>query len=42
MRTKDEDNSRFSQLYERTLKLVQNLLLFIAYWLGQHTRLSEI
>ena len=29
--TQDEANTRFSQLCERTLKLVQNLLLFIAY-----------
>ena len=27
---KDEANSRFSQLCERTLKVVHNLLLFIA------------
>jgi len=29
--TQDEASTRFSQLCERTLKLVQNLLLFIAY-----------
>ena len=40
--TQGEANTRFSQLCERTLKLLQNLLLFIAYCLGRHTRLSEM